>query len=73
MQRYEKSQISMLNNFFNIGFREHVHKVCVYQNEMVMSLLEDFGLKKLIWPWNEGQGQILNMNFLKCINNYDQS
>jgi hypothetical protein len=49
-------------------YKKQAHKVCVGQNEPVMSLLEDFGLNlTYIWPWNEGWSQILNMNILTCV------
>jgi hypothetical protein len=38
--------------------------VCVGQNELVMSPLEDFGLN-LTLKW--GGSQILNMNILTCV------
>jgi hypothetical protein len=36
---------------------KQAHKVCVGQNELVLSCLEKFDL-------NEGPGQIMNINFL---------
>jgi hypothetical protein len=55
---------------FKLSMHENkqAHKVCIGQNELVMSLLENFGLNlTLILPWNEGRSQILNMNILTCV------
>jgi hypothetical protein len=55
-------------NFKGFSRTQQAHKVCVGQNELVMSRLEDLGLNlTYIWLWNEGRSQILNKNIFTCV------